>query len=362
MTQPTVVLGAGYAGVMAANRLAGRGEPVVLVSMRPDFTERIRLHRLAAGLRSSVRIPLTDLVSPKVRLVIDRAARIDADRRAVHLDSGASLDYETLVYAVGSGAGGSPRTHRIAEEAGALTLRAELRARPADPVVIAGSGLTGIELAAALAASGREVSVVTASTMTERATARAHLARLRRLGVAVRTNTRVDPAALDGGIAVDTTGFSVPALAVESGLPTTPDGRLIVDATLRAAGVAGIVGAGDAVFVDDPAHAHLRASCAAAMPMGAHAADVVRAIREGAAPSPFSFGYLLQCVDLGGAVGRVQFIRADDGEGAFALTGRFGGLAKETICRYTVSALRAEGRRAGSFRWRSGPVSAVVAR
>ncbi|WP_409185378.1 hypothetical protein F9C11_14475 [Amycolatopsis sp. VS8301801F10] len=45
----TTVLGAGYAGVMAANRLAGRGEEVVLVTPNPWFVERIRLHRVATG-------------------------------------------------------------------------------------------------------------------------------------------------------------------------------------------------------------------------------------------------------------------------------------------------------------------------
>lgn len=198
--------------------------------------------------------------------------------------------------------------------------------------------------------------MVTASTMTERTTQRAHLARLEGLGVVVQTGTRVDPAALDrAGIVVDTTGFAVPTLATDSGLPTTAEGRLVVDASLRAVGVEGVVGAGDAVFVEDPALGHLRASCAAAMPMGAHAADVVGQLRKGAAPSCFSFGYLFQCVDLGGPMGRVQILRADDGERAFAITGRLGGLAKETICRYTVSALRTEGKRSGSYRWPTGP-------
>lgn len=48
MTDPqprVVVIGGGYAGVMAANRLASRDDlAVTLVNPRPQFVERIRLH------------------------------------------------------------------------------------------------------------------------------------------------------------------------------------------------------------------------------------------------------------------------------------------------------------------------------
>jgi NADH dehydrogenase FAD-containing subunit len=41
-----VVVGGGYAGVMAANRLTRRHDAVVtLINPRPRFVERIRLHR-----------------------------------------------------------------------------------------------------------------------------------------------------------------------------------------------------------------------------------------------------------------------------------------------------------------------------
>jgi NADH:quinone reductase (non-electrogenic) len=52
MTENTevVVVGGGYAGVMAANRLTQRGDlTVTLINPHPTFVERIRLHQLVGG-------------------------------------------------------------------------------------------------------------------------------------------------------------------------------------------------------------------------------------------------------------------------------------------------------------------------
>ena len=45
-----IVVGGGYAGVMAANRLTRRdGVTVTLINPRPAFVERIRLHQVVGG-------------------------------------------------------------------------------------------------------------------------------------------------------------------------------------------------------------------------------------------------------------------------------------------------------------------------
>ena len=52
MTENTdvVVIGGGYAGVMAANRLMQRDDvTVTLINPRPDFVHRVRLHQLVGG-------------------------------------------------------------------------------------------------------------------------------------------------------------------------------------------------------------------------------------------------------------------------------------------------------------------------
>ena len=50
-----VVIGGGYAGVMAANRLTQRDHvTVTLINPRPSFVERLRLHQLAGGSHEAV--------------------------------------------------------------------------------------------------------------------------------------------------------------------------------------------------------------------------------------------------------------------------------------------------------------------
>lgn len=60
-----IVIGAGYAGMIATNRVLGsltadenRRTTVTVVNPRRVFVERIRLHQLAAGSRDTVTIPL----------------------------------------------------------------------------------------------------------------------------------------------------------------------------------------------------------------------------------------------------------------------------------------------------------------
>lgn len=345
----TIVLGGGYAGVTAANRLAAHGMRVRLVTPRDWFVERIRLHVVASGARDHARVPLEALLDPRVDLVLDAALRIRTMR--VELASGHELPFARLVYAVGSGAARPGPAHRITEETGAAALRAELAARPEAPVTIAGAGLTGVELAGALALAGRRVRLVSASSP-PRGAARDLLVALARRGVEVRTGTRVElsvPHAEE--ILVDTTGFAVPDLAAISGLPVDSRGRLRVGPSLEVPGRPDLLGAGDAVLVEGPGATHLRPACASAMPLGAHAADVVLARNEGRSPAPFSLGYAARCVDLGAGHGHVQLVRADDSERAIAVTGRAGGLLKEAVCRLTLRWMS----RAASYSWPRGP-------
>ncbi len=87
-TTRVVVIGGGYAGVIAANRLRQRpAVAVTLVNPRPEFVERIRLHQLAAGSDDAV-VDFADILAPGVELVVDAATRIDTGARQVELFAG----------------------------------------------------------------------------------------------------------------------------------------------------------------------------------------------------------------------------------------------------------------------------------
>ncbi|QOD45214.1 FAD-dependent oxidoreductase [Clavibacter zhangzhiyongii] len=372
-----VVIGGGYAGVMAANRVAASrgstGVEVILVTAAEAFVERIRLHEHAAGAAASATVPFSSLLHPAVRVRVCAVERIDAAERVLALAGGDRLRYDALVYAAGSRATmpEGDGVHAIADLRAATRLRADLAILPPGAVVaVVGGGLTAIEAATEIAErhpsltvrlrTGGEVAPSVAPRSRDRL--RRHLAR-RGIGLeehaSVATTGDVR-AALGADAVVWCTGFRGPALAADSGLPVTADGRLRVDAALAVVGGGGrVFGAGDAAVIDDDRHAHQRMGCASALPMGAHAADNVLRVLAGETPVPFSAGFVAQCLSLGRRDGLIQAVTADDRPRRLALTGRPAALVKEAVCRQTLRWLRGEAHRGGSYSWPRGPESAA---
>ncbi|MGW4249766.1 NAD(P)/FAD-dependent oxidoreductase, partial [Nocardia sp. NPDC004722] len=268
-----VVLGGGYAGAVAANRLRLRRDiEITLVNPRPRFIERLRLHQFVAGTHDAG-LGYDTLLGTGVELVVDRAVRIDTARRVVELGSGRELGYDYLVYAVGSTAavpvsipGAAEYAYPIAEFEHAQRLRAALaEVAAAAPIVVVGGGLTGIETAAELVEQGRAVTLVCGGRL---AASFAEPARrtirkwLNRNGVEVIEDARVNevrPAAvvlsnaavLPSAVTIWTAGFGVPDLASRSGLRTDALGRLRTDETLTSIDDDRIVAAGDASAPSD---------------------------------------------------------------------------------------------------------------
>ncbi|MEN0086703.1 MAG: FAD-dependent oxidoreductase [Leifsonia sp.] len=311
-----VVIGGGYAGVTAANRLtADDSVSVTLVNPRDVFVERIRLHQLVAGTDDAV-VDFDRVLAPAVGLRVDAVRRIDAASRRVLLTSGAALDYDHLIYAAGSGRAvadvpGGEHAHAIADLRDAEALREALAAAgPEAPVVVAGGGPAGIELAAELAEQGRPVALACGGplgpTLHER-TRRGVARRLAALGVDVLdgpgsrvTSVTADGAVLAdgrtiGGIVVWTAGFLVPELARASGLSTDAHGRLLNDETLTSIDDERILAAGDAASPSGmPLPDELPGRRSAGRPRGRHGAAAhprrrAAAVRHGvrrAVPEP----------------------------------------------------------------------------
>ncbi|MFJ3835452.1 NAD(P)/FAD-dependent oxidoreductase [Streptomyces sp. NPDC054904] len=365
-----VVIGGGYAGVMAANRLTRRGDVrVTLVNPRPTFVHRIRLHQLVGGTDTAV-VAYEDLLAERVRLVVDTVTRIDAVDRGLVLAGGGTLAYDYLVYAVGSGSadptvpGAAEFAHPLATLEEAAVLRPALEAAPATAAVtVVGAGPSGIETAAELAEEGRAVTLVCGGPLGpylhprgRRTVAR----RLSKLGVSVLEGpgtkvtavTRAAVSLADGreipsGVTVWTAGFAVPDLAVRSGLSTDPEGRLLTDETLISVDDGRIVAAGDSAA---PSGLPVRMSCQAAMPMGARAADTVLSLIGGEPPAVFNQPFGAQCISLGRGAGVFQFADRFDTAIWFKVGGRLGAKLKEVVCTGVVKHLADEADRPGGYK------------
>lgn len=389
-SQKIVVIGGGYAGTLAAVRLAGRAKSraeVTLVEPRPALVQRLRLHQLATG--QQVReFDLDSLTGRRVEIVRGRAVGIDPDRGTVAVESMGRISevhFDQALLTVGSafdlGAvpGVAEHAHSLAGPEAAIRLREALREMgEGSRVAVCGGGFTGIEAAAEIAAMRPDLRVGLLSSGRVGGTmsrlGRTELrSRLGRLGVEIADETRieaVEPGSLDLGsgdswtadVVVWCGGFTAQPLARDSGLAVDARGLLQVDSALRSVRHSNLIGAGDAAAIPAlPNGAAYRMTCQAGMPAGAHAADTAVAVLEGEAPQPFDFGYIHQPISLGRRDGLIQWVDRADRPKEKVLVGRRAAVYKELVTRSPAPSIRWERRLPGALRWPSaGMVSAAA--
>lgn len=361
-----VVLGAGYTGMFAAIRLAHRtrrrGVRITLVNPSARFTERLRMHQLAAG-QELAHLRIADLVAGTgIVFVRGRATAIDPDGRTVTLDDGARLDYDTLVYALGSATDTSrvpgADVHAFTLDSPQVAVRFHDRLNElaaGDTVTVCGGGLTGVEAATEVAEARPDLNVTLISATEPGAMmgdrARAHLDRsLRRLGVTVVVGARVtrvqaDAVELETGERVAsaaclwTTGVAVSPLARESGIAVDDRGLVVVDATLRSVSHPDVHAIGDAAAVR-LGWGSVHGTCQSGLPTAQHTADTIARLLRGKQARPFRFGYFHQPVSLGRRDAVIQFTRADDTPRRAYLKGRAAVLYKEFVSGSPVKMYR----------------------
>src|SRR5688500_4017518 len=105
-----IIVGAGYAGLKAATRLARKTRHdetvrITLVNGSDHFVERIRLHQMAAD-QPLKHIPIRDLLrGTSVQFIQGWVTQIQPDQKAIVVqkaDGISRLPYDKLVYAAGS--------------------------------------------------------------------------------------------------------------------------------------------------------------------------------------------------------------------------------------------------------------------
>lgn len=366
MKHRIVVLGAGYAGAIAAGRLAKRLHrdevEITLVNGDPDFVERVRMHQLASGQDLPVR-PLRDIFAGTgVQVRIARVTAVDADRKIVDVlgEQGPErLGYDSLVYALGSTVtdygvpGVAEYAHHVAGKQAALRLRARLNELTSgETVLVVGGGLTGIEAATEIAEARPDLRVVIAARggvgdwLDEKA--QRHLGVVfERLGITVHLHTdvtRVDAEGVTTGageriparMTVWTAGFAVHPIAAASTLEVSDTGRIVVDATLRSVSHRDVYAIGDAAHIIGIGGKPLRMGCATATPMAWQGADALAARLTGRKAQEAPIGYSAQCISLGRRDAVFQKVTPEDQPTTKVVTGRMGARIKEFICAGTV--------------------------
>lgn len=368
MGRRILVVGGGYAGMLAAVRLAkrtrGRDVSIALVDPKAHFVERIRLHEDAAGALRPRRSLASMLEGSGVDVIAGAVLGVDLAARRAEIALAGSRDvtreaFDDLVLATGSRAARVPsRALSCATEEDMLALRARLATlAPGARALVVGAGLTGVEVAAELAErrAGLRVTLVSDgevlpdATPAGRESARRTLAAL---GVEVVSNERVvavddvevvlsSGVGLRANATVWAAGFEASPLPRATGLAVDALGRALVDARLRSVAHDFVRAIGDAAHVD-VGGGPLRMACASAMPMAAFAADDLAREIAGDAPRPFAFSWFVRCASLGRRAGLVQRLDAEDRPTSLWLDGRPGAWFKESICRFTVASIALE--------------------
>jgi len=284
-----LVLGAGYAGLTCFLTLQARLPrhcELTLVNLDRYHWFTTELHAYVAGAEAdAIRLPLSRVVAPPARLVVGRVVQVEPDRKQVRFEGGEHLPYDLLVFALGSEPeyyglpGVAEHSLEVGSWEGARRLRAAVRrlvtrnggGEGPGRVVVAGGGLTGVELAGELADEfpGKlQVTVVEAGPeiMPGFAPELVQAARgiLERKGVTILTGEPI--AGADSQAVLLKSGGRIPydllvwaagvrgsAVLAQSGLAVTPRGRAKVDAFLRAEGHPDIYVAGDSASVVNPA-------------------------------------------------------------------------------------------------------------
>jgi NADH dehydrogenase len=349
-----VIVGGGFGGLHAAQRLRRADVQVTLIDRRNHHVFQPLLYQVAtAGLSPG------DIASPirwilhrqrNVDVLLEDVARVDTAGQVLHFSDGATCAYDYLILAAGATHAyfGHDDWRPFAPGLKTLEDALEIRRRvlgafeaaerdsvlsgrsPQLTFVIVGGGPTGVELAGALAEIARQTlaqdfrhfdpraarillieagpSILSGFPQPLRDAARRDL---ERLGVEVRTGaavTQVEPGRVDvGAETIDAStilwaaGVAASPIAATLGVPLDRAGRVLVNPDLTIPGHANVFVVGDLANLAGADGRPLPGVAQVAIQMGAHAATNVIRATEGQPLRAFHYRNLGNLATIGRA-------------------------------------------------------------
>lgn len=372
-----LVIGGGYAGLMAASRAASAGDhtQVTLVEPRSHFVQRIRLHEMAVGREPKTLLYKELLAKRSIQYLQGNVVELDMENQKakIAVENGVITQYyDYLVNAVGSEFDvpdflqSSPYLFSIHNEEMSNALFEYLLHLPDSSnckLLVIGDGFTAIELCAELAERFSNCNVSMAGSAQPFAQfsekGQTHLKKVfNDLSICFISDRVIDcedsKVYFDSGhreefdCIIYCGGFrgSAGTDTVNSKRPISVDdkSRIKTNSYLQIEHYPSHYVAGDAGIVElegDPQKA-VRMGCVSAMPMGAHAGENIARAINGKAAKPFRFGFAFRCLSLGRNNALIQFTDNQDRAKNSILTGRTAVLFKEFICRLTYYSILME--------------------
>jgi NADH:ubiquinone reductase (H+-translocating) len=323
-----VIVGAGFAGLSAARKLASAPAEILVIDRRNYALFQPLLYQVAtAGLSpADIAAPIRSLLSASnTRVLLDEVVDIDPVARQVRMRSGGEQGYDVLILATGSeydyfghdewrelapglksvdDATDIRRNVLLAFERAEMECDSAARARLLTFVLV-GAGPTGVELAGALVELARttlsrdfrsvdlrqtRIVIVEAGPQVLAGFPR-HLSdyaagSLRRMGVEIVLDSpveRIDASGvstgrqtIDAGTVIWCAGVKARPIARWLGVPAAHGGRIEVAADLTVPGRPEIFVVGDAALCHGPDQRPLPGLAAVAKPQGEYVGEVVR--------------------------------------------------------------------------------------